>query len=231
MYNPIRDGCRGGRDLFKWDDVRLMPYKERECYLGASTKLGFLDRGGKWRKKDWWLKLDAEGEKKMQSEAAELREKEKNEYMEKLGIIKPKKIEQIKPSGPANLSKVEVQEILQRKYDDEQAPNPNEKADRIGGLGYEKKLALYGARPIIEQQQDPALNRLEGVGLEKNEPEKQIKTQAANLKITEKPRKRSRSRSKSIEKHRSDHKHHRHHRKDSDEKHHKKHRRHDSDSD
>ncbi len=58
MYNPIRDGCRGGRDMFKWDDVRLMPYKERECYLGASVKLGYLDKGGRWRKKDWWQAFD-----------------------------------------------------------------------------------------------------------------------------------------------------------------------------
>jgi len=33
-----------------------MDYKDRECYLGASATLGFLDKGGRWRKKDWWTK-------------------------------------------------------------------------------------------------------------------------------------------------------------------------------
>ena len=31
-----------------------MSYKDRECYLGASSKVGFLDKGGKWRKRDWY---------------------------------------------------------------------------------------------------------------------------------------------------------------------------------
>ena len=31
-----------------------MSYKDRECYLGASSKVGFLDKGGKWRRKDWY---------------------------------------------------------------------------------------------------------------------------------------------------------------------------------
>jgi hypothetical protein len=54
MYAPVRGGNRGGWDQFKWDEVRLMSYKDREQYLGFSEKLGYLDKGGKWRKKDWW---------------------------------------------------------------------------------------------------------------------------------------------------------------------------------
>ena len=38
-----------------------MDYKDRECYLGASATLGFLDKGGRWRKKDWWTKDNQEG--------------------------------------------------------------------------------------------------------------------------------------------------------------------------
>lgn len=55
MYAPVRGGNRGGQDQFKWDDIRLMSYRDRECYLGASDKLGYLDKGGKWRKRDWWI--------------------------------------------------------------------------------------------------------------------------------------------------------------------------------
>ena len=54
MYAPVRGGNRGGHDQFQWDNVKLMSYKDRECYLGASQTLGFLDKGGKWRKRDWY---------------------------------------------------------------------------------------------------------------------------------------------------------------------------------
>ena len=50
----VRGGTRGGKDQFNWDDIRYLNYKERECYLGASQKIGYLDKGGKWRKGDWY---------------------------------------------------------------------------------------------------------------------------------------------------------------------------------
>ena len=58
MYNPIRGGTRGGKDLFKQDEIRLLPYKERECYLDSTVAIGFLDKEGRWRKKDWWINMD-----------------------------------------------------------------------------------------------------------------------------------------------------------------------------
>ena len=54
----VRPGNRGGRDLFKWDDIRLLNNKDRESYLGATQSIGFLDKGGKWRKRDWWLEYN-----------------------------------------------------------------------------------------------------------------------------------------------------------------------------
>ena len=54
MHYQSRGGVRGGQDQFKWDNVKLMSYKDRECYLGASSKVGFLDKGGKWRRRDWY---------------------------------------------------------------------------------------------------------------------------------------------------------------------------------
>jgi hypothetical protein len=64
MFAPVRGGNRGGWDQFKWDDVRLMSYKDREQYLGFSEKLGYLDKGGKWRKKDWWTDNIGKGDEK-----------------------------------------------------------------------------------------------------------------------------------------------------------------------
>ena len=54
MYAPVRGGNRGGHDQFEWENVKLMSYKDRECYLGASQTLGYLDKGGKWRRRDWY---------------------------------------------------------------------------------------------------------------------------------------------------------------------------------
>jgi len=51
----IRPGNRGGRDQFKWEDLRKIAYRDREMYLGYTTKLGYLDKGGKWRRKNWWI--------------------------------------------------------------------------------------------------------------------------------------------------------------------------------
>ena len=54
-----------------------MPYKDRECYLGSSTSLGYLDKGGRWRKKDWWTKPS--DKKPSKEDLAEERKKAKEE--------------------------------------------------------------------------------------------------------------------------------------------------------
>lgn len=80
---------RGGHDQFNWDQVKLMSYKDRECYLGASCKVGFLDKGGKWRKRDWYNKGDENQEneqKSLQDERAHLKLEEKALMNFRLGI-------------------------------------------------------------------------------------------------------------------------------------------------
>ncbi len=87
MQHAVRDTSRGGRELFSWEEVRLMSYKDREQYLGGTVKLGYLDKGGKWRKRDWWQK-GKESNEKLKAELAEerklLRKKEQHEIMKKL---------------------------------------------------------------------------------------------------------------------------------------------------
>ena len=68
MYAPVRGGNRGGHDQFEWENVKLMSYKDRECYLGASQTLGYLDKGGKWRRRDWYAQ-GKDSNKKDQEEA------------------------------------------------------------------------------------------------------------------------------------------------------------------
>jgi len=50
----VRGGNRGGKNLFNWDDVRLLSNRDRQSYLGSTQALGLMDRGGKWYRKDWW---------------------------------------------------------------------------------------------------------------------------------------------------------------------------------
>jgi len=88
IWVPIRDGNRGGWSLFDWEKVREMPYRDREMYLGNSAKIGILDKGGKWRKKDWYLKKDKleEGET-LTREQLEVMRKDKERMMTALGMV------------------------------------------------------------------------------------------------------------------------------------------------
>jgi hypothetical protein len=66
-----------------------MDYKDRECYLGASATLGFLDKGGRWRKKDWWTKDNQDGDdrqKKIRDEIAVAKREDQALMNFKLGI-------------------------------------------------------------------------------------------------------------------------------------------------
>lgn len=80
----IRPGNRGGRDQFKWDDVRMMNNKDRESYLGVSQSIGFLDKGGKWRKRDWWQSFKPDNKinrKKINEEREKIKQEEEQLLM------------------------------------------------------------------------------------------------------------------------------------------------------
>jgi len=62
---------KGGTKEFNWSNVRQASYKDRECYLGYSTKVGYLDKGGKWKKRDWWTKLEKTEDSNVDEVAAE----------------------------------------------------------------------------------------------------------------------------------------------------------------
>jgi len=42
-------------------------------YLGYTTKLGYLDKGGKWRKKNWWTKDTSVNDRSANNIADEIR--------------------------------------------------------------------------------------------------------------------------------------------------------------
>jgi len=127
MYTPIRDGNRGGRGLFSWEDVRIMSYKDRECYLGSTVNLGFLDKGGRWRKRDWWTKVPANDSNSLTEEIRLIKEEEQKRMDEALGLRAPEKPQ------PTGLSPAELHEITQKGqtlYDPEAA------GLKVTGLGF-----------------------------------------------------------------------------------------------
>ena len=64
-----------------------MSYKDRECYLGASSKLGFLDKGGKWRHRDWYAqKKDVDAVKSREDELKQIKLEERAMMNFRLGI-------------------------------------------------------------------------------------------------------------------------------------------------
>lgn len=66
-----------------------MTYKDRECYLGASERLGYLDKGGKWRKRDWWVGVDDKDGKEAEAIRQEIEQIKKEDAAltrQKLGL-------------------------------------------------------------------------------------------------------------------------------------------------
>jgi hypothetical protein len=123
MYAPIREGNRGGRGLFSWEDVRVMSYRDRECYLGSTISLGYLDKGGRWRKKDWWVK---NSDNKDNADLDNIRKDDLSNIKQALGIVdKDKKKKTLSDTEKGELLKKTSFESLSDK-----SLNP--------GLGYGK---------------------------------------------------------------------------------------------
>ncbi|KAF8822186.1 hypothetical protein IE077_000030 [Cardiosporidium cionae] len=89
--SPPREGTRGGLELFKWDDVKSQGYKERECYLGQSLKVGMTTHGGNFYKHDWWTKSKNLENKEFDEELAVTRSYEEELMKEALGL-KPQRL-------------------------------------------------------------------------------------------------------------------------------------------
>lgn len=73
MYHRSRNGCRGGRDQFDWEEIRND--KHRQNYLGNSVKAPLHTRGGK---DIFWYNKEKAGDalNKLQSELRERKERE-----------------------------------------------------------------------------------------------------------------------------------------------------------
>ncbi|XP_034705401.1 multiple myeloma tumor-associated protein 2 homolog [Vitis riparia] len=132
MYHPTRGGVRGGRDQFKWDDVKVD--KHRENYLGHSIKAPV----GRWQKgKDLhWYARDKKSESSDMEAAKEeikrIKEQEEQAMREALGLA-PKRAN--RPQGN-RLDKHEFSELVKRGSTAEDLGAGHSEAAHVQGLGF-----------------------------------------------------------------------------------------------
>ncbi|CAM8958039.1 unnamed protein product [Rhodiola kirilowii] len=131
MYHPTRGGVRGGRDQFKWDDVKVD--KHRENYLGHSI----MAPVGRWQKgKDlhWYArdKKSAQDEEAAKEEIRRIKEQEEQAMREALGLA-PKSSSR---SHGNRLDKHEFQELVKKGSTAEDLGEGHADAVQVHGLGF-----------------------------------------------------------------------------------------------
>ncbi|KAK1275409.1 hypothetical protein QJS04_geneDACA011746 [Acorus gramineus] len=138
MYHPSRGGVRGGRDQFKWDDVKVD--KDRENYIGHSI----MAPVGRWQKgKDlhWYardkksMSADMEAAKE---EIKRIKEEEEQAMREALGLA-PKRAS--RPQG-SKLDKYEYSELVKRSSTAEDLGAGHAEAAHVSGLGFARYFTL-----------------------------------------------------------------------------------------
>uniref|UniRef100_A0A0E0LXY4 Multiple myeloma tumor-associated protein 2-like N-terminal domain-containing protein n=1 Tax=Oryza punctata TaxID=4537 RepID=A0A0E0LXY4_ORYPU len=233
MYHPTRGGVRGGRDQFKWDDVKVD--KHRENYLGHSIKAPV----GRWQKgKDlFWYTKDkkSDSEDALKEEIRRVKEEEEQSMREALGLA-PKRSS--RPKGN-RLDKHEYAELIKRGSTAEDLGAGHAEAAQVQGLG------LYKGPCREEESSSLNLDPLEMVPAEQADPPPATKPEREDSdddrrskrrreeREGEKERKRERH-SEGKERRRDKHEKRSRHESDDRSKRHRKDkqkRRHDSDSD
>ena len=83
-----KGGTRGGKDTFNWENIKDVTYKNRESYLGHTTKIGCLNKAGKWERNDWYKSVDRPHGKLDNEKRKEIKRKEEELMDIKLGLKK-----------------------------------------------------------------------------------------------------------------------------------------------
>jgi hypothetical protein len=127
-----------------------MPYRDREMYLGNSTVIGVLDRGGKWRKKDWYLKTAKKYDSNdVSSEQQEAMKRDMERMNSALGNNEVEDEERF--------TEEEMAELLKRIKNKN---NGVEVEKEAVGLGFDKTKVEIRAKPSVAPLN---ANKLEGV--------------------------------------------------------------------
>eukprot|EP00371_Babesia_bovis_P002851 XP_001611498.1 hypothetical protein [Babesia bovis T2Bo] len=114
--SPPREGTRGGREQFKWEDIKNCDNKEREHYLGHSVKIGTVKYKNHFYKHDWYLKNDNKATEGDPNEELQLIKLYEDELMLEMLGSKPKRLMLLK-SRPTDV------ESLRKLVGDGEKPN------------------------------------------------------------------------------------------------------------
>nr|CAD1838516.1 unnamed protein product [Ananas comosus var. bracteatus] len=242
MYHPSRGGVRGGRDQFKWDDVKAD--KHRENYLGHSIKAPV----GRWQKgKDlFWYTRDknsgsSNSDDARKEEIRRIKEEEEQAMREALGLA-PKRAS--RPQGN-RLDKYEYAELVKRGSTAEDLGAGHAEAAQVQGLGLykvprnrEESFSLPGnlqeakSNTLTESQLESDEDRSEEESRRKRRREER-KNEERSRDTPENVKERRRDTPENVKERRRDkHENVKERRRDKQEKHHRKDkekRRHDSD--
>lgn len=104
----IREGCRGGSEQFTWNSLKEQEFKDREQYLGGSTKVGLMGKFGRYYQHDWYSKK-RDTAASIDDEKTAVKAYEDELMQEALGL-KPKKLLLAKKQ----LSEEELKEFLKK---------------------------------------------------------------------------------------------------------------------
>ena len=181
---PIKPSMKGGTADFNWEDVRYMNYKDRECYLGYTVKIGFLDKGGKWKKKDWWTnKKDGDGDPdddaELRMELAEEKGADEKRMRIALGQEQPEE-EYALPMQSSIDAREITKKIKQEAQEEEGNPDYYEK---IAGIGFNSLARDQAAKKVAKPTKQEMLNhyKLEGYGDLENDKAKSSKDPMKNF--------------------------------------------------
>ena len=226
FFDNVRPGNSVGRDQFKWDDVRMMNNKDRESYLGVSQSIGFLDKGGKWRKRDWWQTFKPDNKinmKKLNEERDKIKQEEEQMLMNAIyggSASKP-----VSTNNDKKLTDFQWEKIMKKESKNVVSGNDINMYEYYDD---DKHRAGLGVKTTVSFRTNPYdkgedLGKLEGNVNEKEfkEKRKEIKVERKDNKasensmlnkyIKEKVKKKKKNKSESRSESKKEHKHHKHH--------------------
>jgi len=143
-----RDGCRGGREQFKWDSLKDQEFKDRDQYLGVTMKVGLMAKFGRYYQHDWYAKKRDTAEH-IDNERKEVQDYEEELMQEALGL-KPKKLllakKQLSPEELKEFFKPEAEKTADKKGREQMGPQKGDTAPDANGVEVDASVLFSDAR-------------------------------------------------------------------------------------